>query len=203
MKTILILLLSTVPLAIAQENPPCRWGLAPNTACRSLEREAAQRMAAAKTSCMSSDSGVTWSKTLKNPNTDSTMRSERIAYLDAHGRYQPLATCRNADLVFKFEVDKGNTAELTVVDTESGEWVFHEWRSTSDEDADLHRLALHFLNASRAAKVINETYASALRAGCTLDAAFKVLADYSDADLVGKHFSCRDGSETSAQAVAP
>jgi hypothetical protein len=92
-------------------------------------------------------------------------------------------------------MDKESDVTLGVVETESGDNVFREHRWIADEDADLHRLGVHFFRARLAAKVIDETYRTARRDGCTDDEVFKVVS-YSDEDFANKHFSCRDGSES-------
>jgi len=146
---------------------------------------------------------VSWSKTLRNPNTPSSLQAIRSAYLYAHSGYQSLPACRNADLIFKLYVDKGDSVTLDVVEAESGDNVFHELRSIADEDADLHRLAVHFFRARLAAKTVDETYRTAQQGGCTDDEVFKVLSAYSDEELAGKHFACRAGSESAAANADP
>lgn len=189
-------LLFSAPLS-GQGATACRWGLTPNTQCATLEKEAAQRIVTAKTVCLSSESGVSWPKALKNPQTGVSLASIHSAYLYAHSGYQSLSACRPAELIFTFHVDKGEYVTLEVVEAESGETVFREQRSIADEDADLHRLAVHFSKAHLAAKVIQETYQTSLRDGCTEADVHKTLSAYSDEDLIGRHFSCREGSETS------
>lgn len=137
-------LLTANPTASAQS---CRWGLAPNSDCPNLEKAAAQRMSSAKTACLSSDSGVSWEKNLKNPNSAATLRGMHRAYVSARRGYVALTSCPDADLIFKFQVDKGVNAELEVFDSDSGQRVFDESRSITDESADLARLAAHFHHA--------------------------------------------------------
>jgi hypothetical protein len=190
-KPALVLILLGIPL-FAQEKPPCRWGLVPNTQCASLEKKAAERLIAAQTSCFSADSGVSWPKSLENPNKTTSFRWMDDAYIYAQTGYHSLASCRYSHLIFKFEIEKRDSVELEVTYSDSGDRVFYEHRVIADEDADLHRLGLHFLQAHQAAKVITETYRTAHQAGCTDDDVYETLAAYSDAELVGKHFACRD-----------
>lgn len=151
-------------------------------------------MTIAKTACLSSESTVTWPQTLRNPKPNSTLAAIRNAFLYARNSYT-VSGCRNADLIFKFTVAKGDSVTLEVVEADSDENVFYESRSIADEDADLHRLAVHFVKARLAAKTVDATYRNARQDGCTDDEIYKVLSDYSDEELIGKHFSCRDRTQ--------
>jgi hypothetical protein len=78
-----LVLLIVCPAVLAQDRPACRWGLAPNTACSALEKEAAARMVAAKSSCLSTEGGVWWPKSLSNPQTSVTQARIRRSYFRA------------------------------------------------------------------------------------------------------------------------
>jgi len=129
----------------------CRWGLIKTTDCDSVEVEAAERLASAKTVCLSSDSGVTWPKTLRNPQTAQALLDIGRAYRFARRGYEQAASCDDADLIFKFQVEKGDRTDLEVFDADSGDRVFYESRGITDQAADLHRLAIHFEQAHRTA----------------------------------------------------
>ena len=191
MKRSLLLFLLGVSPAFSQVKA-CRWGLVPNTDCPALEKEAAERIVTAKTTCQSRDSIVTWPKTFDNPHTQAAFREIESAYNTATLGYESLPSCRRANLIFKFTVDKGSYVELDVIEAESGDNVFQERRYIADEDADLHRIGKHFLLARMAAKVISATYHAADENGCTQQELAQTLGAYTDEQLVGKHFSCRD-----------
>ena len=176
MKLVIVLFLSLA--ACAQQQ--CRWGLAPNTQCASLEKTAAERIHAAKTACMSTASAVSWAKNLENPETAHTLKLMRRAYAEARNDYLTLTSCKNARLIFKFEVEKTDHAALDVFDSESGDTVFHERRDLKDEEADLHRLALHFLQAHQEANTLMEIYQVAHDAGCKDEKIAAVVARYPD-----------------------
>lgn len=139
-----------IAASVSMSAQTCRWGLVKTTDCDSVEVEAAERMASAKTACLSSDSGVWWPKNLRNPGSAGTLAEIGRAFSYAKVGYEGVR-CADADLIFKFQVQKTDSVNLEVFDADSGDRVFYESRSLTDEAADLHRLALHFKQAHRTA----------------------------------------------------
>lgn len=142
----------------------CKYGLGYTygaDSCSARETDALQRVAAAKTICISGNSKVQWNKNSKEP-------SWAWAALHA-GEFAAvkdftLKACEHADLVIKYVYDDmSETVILNVTDAESSATVFEESRSVSDLHSDAVRMANHWHEmvgdaqaAARAAKAAVE-----------------------------------------------
>ncbi len=142
-------------LVLGAEASTCNWGLfsGENSSCAALETIAATRMNKAKTICAASGNNIQWNKNEKNVNPNVSFRLMEQAMVVVASGYTRVYSCKRADLVAKFEVDKvDNNASLEVSDADSGAVVFRESRDLKDEENDLYRLARHFQDAKAEAK---------------------------------------------------
>jgi hypothetical protein len=142
MKRIALLLL--ILIARFSHADACKYGLgyADYVTCSSRITEALERVAAAKTICLSGNSTVEWNKNSEKPSWAwaAIEAGESVAIKDFTVR-----TCANADLVLKYVYDESSeTVTINVTDAESGATVFAESRSVSDLDSDAVRMANHW-----------------------------------------------------------
>jgi hypothetical protein len=121
----------------------CKYGLTSiNGNCYAQEAEALQRVAAAKTICMSGNTSVTWNKSQKEPQW--AWADIQAGELDAIKDFPP-KPCAQADLVVKYVYDDAwQTVTITVTDAESSATVFEEQRKVADLLSDAIRMANHW-----------------------------------------------------------
>lgn len=123
----------------------CRFGLGyayGNDSCASREAVALQRVAAARSICMSGNTSVQWNKNSKEPSW--AWADLEAGELEAVKDFT-LQTCEHADLVVKYVYDDmSENVTINVTDADSGATVFEESRSVSDLRSDAVRMASHW-----------------------------------------------------------
>lgn len=106
------------------------------------EAIALQRVAAAKTICMSGNTSVEWNKNSEEP---SWAWADLDAGENAAVKDFLLQPCEHADLVVKYVYDAmSESVTINVTDADSGATVFRESRSISDLSSDAVRMADHW-----------------------------------------------------------